>query len=297
MADAVNPLTAFSDIAVQLVERAASSIVSVRGGGRQPSSGIHWRSGVVVTAEEALEADDKITVVLPGGREVEASLAGRDPTTDVAALRFQPDGLPTATTSVATTRPGQFVAAVGSHDGAPLAALGAVAYAGGAWRSMRGGAIDSLIRLDLRLSPVAEGGAVVDDGGGVIGMAVLGPRGRPLAIPTSTIDRAVDQLLSRGHVFRGYLGAGLQNMRENKASGSDGRGVLVVSIDPDGPSKRAGAMVGDIIVAWDGKLIERVRDVMQLLGPESVGSSIELKVTRGGAPVALRIVVGERPVT
>jgi S1-C subfamily serine protease len=296
---AVNPLIAFSDIAIQLVERAAGSIVAVRGGGRQPSSGIHWRSGVVVTAEETLEADDKITIVLPGGRKVEASLAGRDPTTDVAVLRFQPDGLLTPITSVSTTRPGQFVAAVGSHEGAPIAALGAVAYVGAAWRSMRGGAIDSLIRLDLRLSPFAEGGAVVDASGSVIGMAVLGPRGRPLAIPTSTIDRAVDQLLSRGHVFRGYLGAGLQSMREHapKVSGTDGRGVLVVSIDPNGPSKRAGMLVGDIIVAWDGKPIERVRDVMQLLGSESVGTSVELNVTRGGAPIALGIVVGERPVT
>ena len=130
-------------------------------------------------------------------------------------------------------------------------------------------------------------------------MAVLGPRGRPLAIPTSTIDRAVDQLLSRGHVFRGYLGAGLQNIREHapKASGTDGRGVLVVSVDSDGPSKRAGMLVGDIVVAWDGQPIERVRDVMLLLGPESVGSSVELNVVRGGAPIALRIVVGERPVT
>ena len=299
MADAVNPLIAFSDLAIQLVERAAGGIVAVRGGGRQPSSGIHWRSGVIVTAEEALEADDKITVILPGGREVDASLAGRDPTTDVAVLRFQPDGLPTPTTAVAATRPGQFVAAVGSHEGAPLAARGAVAYAGGAWRSMRGGAIDSLIRLDLALSSVAEGGAVIDASGSVVGMAVLGPRGRPLAIPTSTIDRAVDQLLSRGHVFRGYLGAGLQNIREHapQASGADGRGVLVVSVDPDGPSKRAGMLVGDIVVAWDGKPIERVRDIMQLLGSESVGSSIELSVTRGGASIALRIVVGERPVT
>ncbi len=298
MADAVNTLIAFSDSAVQLVEHAASSIVTVRGGGRWPSSGIHWRPGVVVTAEEALERDDKITVVLPGGREVEASLAGRDPTTDVAALRFQPDGLPTATTAVATPRPGQLVAAVGGHEGAPLAALGVVAYAGAAWR-MRGGEIDGLISMNLTLSPVAEGGAVIDAGGGVIGMAVLGPRRRPLAIPTSTIDRAVDQLLSRGHVFRGYLGAGLQNMREHapKATVTDGQGVLVVSVDPEGPSQRAGMLVGDIVAAWNGKPVERVRDVIQLLGPESVGSSVELNVTRGGAPIMLRIVIGERPVT
>ncbi len=299
MAELANSLVAFSDSAAQLVESAASSIVAVRGGGRWPSSGVHWRPGVIVTAEETLEGDGQITLILPGGREIEASLAGRDPTTDVAALRFQPDGLPSVTTASASLRPGQIVAAIGSHDGAPVAAFGAFAYAGGAWRSMRGGAIDSLIRLDLNLSPVAEGGAVVDALGRVVGMAVLGPRRRPLSIPTSTIDRAVDQLLARGHAFRGYLGAGLQNIREHapRASAAQGRGVLVVSVDQEGPSKRAGLLVGDIVVAWNGKPIERVRDVMHLLGPESIGSSVELSVTRGGAPVTLRIVVGERPVT
>jgi hypothetical protein len=64
MADAVNALITFSDTAIHLVERAAGSIVTVRGGGRQPSSGIHWRSGVIVTAEEALEADEKLEGVM-----------------------------------------------------------------------------------------------------------------------------------------------------------------------------------------------------------------------------------------
>jgi S1-C subfamily serine protease len=98
MAEFTNPLVTFSDHAAQLVERAASSIVAVHGVGRGSSSGIHWRSGVIVTAEEVLERDEDIKITLPGGREVEASLAGRDPTTDVAVLQFQPDGLPTAST-------------------------------------------------------------------------------------------------------------------------------------------------------------------------------------------------------
>src|ERR1700757_4526573 len=96
MAEPTNPLIAFSNAAAQVVERSASSIVAVHGGGRWPSSGIHWRSGVIVTAEEVLERDEDIKVVLPGGRVVAASLAGRDASTDVAVLRFQPDGLAAA---------------------------------------------------------------------------------------------------------------------------------------------------------------------------------------------------------
>jgi S1-C subfamily serine protease len=295
------PLLAFSDDVAKLVERAASSIVAVHGGGRWPSSGIHWRSGVIVTAEEVLERDENIKLTLPGGRVADASLAGRDPTTDVAVLRFQPDGLPVATTAEAPLRAGQVVVAVGNHDGAPLAALGIVAFAGGAWHSLRGGTIDSLIRLDLALSPAAEGGALVDLQDRVVGMTVLGPRHRALSIPSSTVDRAVDQLLARGHVFRGYLGAGLQPMKQERASnGSQSlgsrRGVLVVSVDPNGPAARAGILVGDIVTAWNGQPIERVREIMRLLGSESVGNTVDLALIRGGAPTTLRVVIGERSV-
>ena len=300
MVEPGSPLLAFSDHAAELVERVAGSIVAVDGGGGWPSSGIHWRSGVIVTAEEVLERDENIKLTLPGGRIADASLAGRDPTTDVAALRFQPDRLPVATTAGASLRAGHVVVAVGNHDGAPLAALGIVALAGGAWHSVRGGTIDRLIRLDLALSPAAEGGALVDLQGRIIGMTVLGPRRRALSIPSSTIDRTVDQLLARGHVFRGYLGASLQSVKRESTNGSQAsagqRGVLVVSIDPNGPSARAGILVGDIVTAWNGQPIAGVREIMRLLGPESIGSTVDLGLIRGGTPTALQVVIGERPV-
>jgi S1-C subfamily serine protease len=302
MAEPNNPLVAFSDHIAQLVERSAGTLVAVQGGGRWSSSGIHWRSGVIVTAEEALERDDDIKITLPGGRQVDATLAGRDPTTDVAVLRFQPDGLPIAPTANVSLRSGQVALAVGNHEGTPLAALGVIALAGGAWHSRRGGTIDSLIRLDLSLHPAGEGGALVDVQGQVAGMTVLGPRRRALAIPASTINQTVDQLLIRGHVFRGYLGAGLQpvrhgrNSKDSLPSGS-GSGVLVVSIDPDGPAARAGLLVGDIIVAWNAEQVDRVRDVIRFLGADSTGKTVDLGLIRGGTPTPLKVTLGERPVT
>jgi len=302
MTESSNPLVAFSDHAAQLVARAAGSIVAVHGGGRRSCSGIHWRSGIIVTAEEVLERDEGIKITLPGGRLVEASLAGRDPTTDIAVLRFQADGSAAAPTAdAASLRAGHVVLAVGNREGAPVASLGIVAVAGGAWHSLRGGAIDNLIRLDMALSPAAEGGALVDTQGRIAGMAVLGPRRRVLAIPTSTIDRVVDQLLAKGHVFRGYLGAGLQPVRLARPVGhappsGGGRGILVVSLDPDGPAARAGVLVGDIVTAWNAKPVDRVREVMRLLGPDSVGHAVDLALLRGGVPTELKVVVGERAV-
>jgi S1-C subfamily serine protease len=286
----MGPLVALSDHAAALVERVAGATVAVRAG-RSWSSGIHWRFGVIVTAEEVLDRDDNIKVVLPGGREVAATLAGRDPTTDVAVLRFQPDGLTVAEIAESgALRPGNIVLAVGNHAGAPVANLGSVAFVGGAWMSQRGGAIDTLLRLDLTLSPAAEGGALADMHGRVLGMVVAGPRGRVLAIPRATIDRAVDALLAKGYVGRGYLGAGLQPIRSRERAG-----VLVASIDPDGPAARAGLIVGDIVTAWNAAPIGRVREVMRLLGPDSVGTAVDLALSRGGAPAALKVVIGERP--
>jgi S1-C subfamily serine protease len=301
MPESNNPLIAFSEQSAQLVARVAGGIVAVHGGGRYPASGIHWRPGVIVTAEEVLERDDDIGVVLPGGRKVTATLVGRDPSTDVAVLRFAPDGMPAVETAdAASLRPGNVVLVVGGYDGAPIASLGIVAFVGGAWHSMRGGTIDSLLRLDLALSPAAEGGALIDGEGRVLGMAVTGPRRRVLAIPKSTIDRSVDQLLAKGHVSRGYLGAGLQPVRLPRQAGGTGeskRGVLVASIDPDGPGARHGLLVGDIITTWSGKPVERVREVMRLLGPESPGTSVDLQLLRGGAPATISVVIGERPLT
>ena len=301
MPETTNALSALSDSTTQLVEHSARSVVAVHSGGRWPASGIHWRSGIVVTAEEVLERDENIKLTLPGGRVAEATLVGRDPTTDVAVLRFQPDGLPVAATTSAAPRAGDMVLAVGNHEGSPLAALGIIALASGPWHSARGGTIDNFIRLDLALSPVGEGGALVGTHGQVMAMTVLGPRHRAIAIPASTIERSVDQLLARGQVFRGYLGAGLRPVgrwrrSDGPAASGEGRGVLVVSIDPDGPSRRAGLLLGDIVTSWNGQPIDRVRDVMHLLGPESVGATADLGLTRGGVPAALKVVIGERPV-
>jgi S1-C subfamily serine protease len=95
-------------------------------------------------------------------------------------------------------------------------------------------------------------------------------------------------------VGRGYLGAGLQHVR---VAGENGRrsGVLVVSIDPEGPAAKAGLLVGDIITSWNDTAVERARDVMRLLGPDSVGKSAALKILRGGAATNVSITIGERP--
>jgi len=288
------------------VDRAARSVVAVHARDRLGASGVLWRDGVVVAASDAVERDEDLAVTLPDGQRLTAALAGRDPTTDVAVLRVESmQGVTvTETGDPAALRPGHFALAVGrrgDEGAAVVASLGIVATSAGPWRSMRGGAIDRLIRLDLRLDPTAEGGALVDAAGKTMGIVVPGPRRRVLAIPATTIDRVADQLLAKGRIPRGYVGLGMRRVRldaklAQSLSPPRRTGVIVLSVDSDGPAARAGLMLGDVLITWGGSPVADVRDIMERLGPESVGTAVELGVIRAGTPTRASVAIVERPV-
>src|SRR5215831_9404681 len=131
MTDAVSPTPSQPQSPLQLshdfaalVAAAAPAVVAVHGGGRRPSSGIIWQPGVVVTAEETVANDTGLTLVLPGGGSAQATLAGRDPSTDIAVLRY--DGAPPAAAfasapAAAGLQAGQLALAIGSAEGGAVA--------------------------------------------------------------------------------------------------------------------------------------------------------------------------------
>jgi len=163
--------------------------------------------------------------------------------------------------------------------------------AGGRWRSLRGGVIDSRIELDVTLRRSAEGGLVLDASGNGIGMAVFGPRRRVLVIPSATIERVATQLQSHGRIARGYLGLGLQPVRLD----GEGVGAMVMSVDTKGPGAAAGVRQGDVIVAWNGQQIRGVQTLLDELGPESAGVAVLLSLRRAGEPIEKSLTIGERP--
>jgi len=274
----------------RLVATTAPSVVAVHSH-RSRASGFLWRKGLVVTADEALAEEGDIAVVLPGGATAKATLAGRDPATNVALLRVEgADATPVAF-DTGPVKPGALALTIGARDGEPLAAIGIVSLAGPKWRSLRGGEIDARIELDLSLSRVAEGGLVVDATGRAIGMAVFGPRRRVLVIPAATIERVAAKLETHGRIPRGYLGLGLQPIRLDEG----GVGAIVMSVDRDGPGAAAGLAQGDVIAAWDGRPIESVSALRRALGPESIGTTAVLSLKRAGAPAQATITIGERP--
>jgi S1-C subfamily serine protease len=289
-----NALTQFSRDLAATIDATSPAIVAVHGRGRLPSSGIVWEPGLVVTAEETVARDADLALTLADGRRVEATLAGRDPSTDIAVLRFAGEARPIAHTAVSELRPGHFAVAVGRADAEVIAAFGIVALAGGPWHSSHGGKIDARLRFDLRLAMTAEGGALVTPDGELIGMAVHGPRRRVLAIPTATIARVVATIKEKGHVARGYLGVSLQSVPIREGE-HHRRGAMVVTVDPAGPAHAGGLKQGDVIVALDGEPVTGVRGVYQRLGPDSVGRRAAIDLLRAGTPTKLEVTVAARP--
>jgi S1-C subfamily serine protease len=160
----------------QLVEGVSKSVVEVRSGKRAFASGFVWRPELVVTADEALDDDESASVELDG-HTFEAAVVGRDPSTDVAVLRVSGLGAPALPlASGFAPRTGEIVLAAARRDDGISARLGIVSMTGGPWLSIRGGQLDSLIRLDIRLGRRSEGGPVIDSEGRVFGMAVRGVR-------------------------------------------------------------------------------------------------------------------------
>jgi serine protease DegQ len=290
-------LLSLSNDLAAAVERAAPCIVAVHAR-RPPSTGLHWRPGIVVTADHTVRTEQDITVTTADGRSLPAVLAGRDPGTDLAVLRVTGLGAPTAVPGEdAGLRVGHMVLALGYG---PRASWGVISALGPRWRSWRGGEIDRLVRLDLVLYPGFSGGPLVDTAGRVVGLNTSGlARETNLAVPLTTVSRVAEELSSKGHVSRGYLGVGMQPVRLpaplRTALGlrTEG-GLIVVMVEPDGPAARAGLLLGDVLVALDGAPTQDLEDVQVLLGPDRIGRAVSALVVRAGGRAELRVTVGER---
>jgi S1-C subfamily serine protease len=293
----MDALLSLSNDLAAAVERAAPAVVAVHAR-RLPSTGIHWRPGIVVTAEHTVRTAEDITVTMTDGRSLPAVLAGRDPGTDLAVLRVADAGSVVATLGDDTAlKVGHMVLALGYG---PRASWGVISALGPRWRSWRGGDIDRLVRLDLVLYPGFSGGPLVDAAGRVVGLNTSGlARETRLALPVTMVTRVADELLQKGHVSRGYLGLGMQPVRlpePLRAQLGLGDGALiVVMVEPSGPAARAGVLLGDVLVALDGEPVGDLDDVQARLGSDRVGAEISAVVLRGGVRTELRITVGEQP--
>jgi S1-C subfamily serine protease len=295
----MSTLPEISNLLAAAVESVSPAVVAVNARPRLASTGIHWRAGMIVTADHTVRADEDITITRADGRTFPATLAGRDPGTDLAVLRVTDADVPTVELGdPASLRVGHLVMAVGYG---PRASWGMVHALGGRWRTGRGGEVDQFLRPGLTLYPGFSGGPLVDAQGRVVGMNTSGlSRQLELAVPATTVSRVADELLEKGRVTRGFIGVGLHPVplpdAWRRALPIPAEiGLMVLSAQPDGPAATAGVMLGDVLVALDGTPVHESDDVQRLVSARRVGATLVATILRAGSPTEIRITVGERP--
>jgi S1-C subfamily serine protease len=292
-----------TDLSAQLssaAERASRYIVAIRARRRIPSSGIIWRDGLIVSASHTVRRDGRVPVTLPSGDSVEATVVARDPETDLVILRA--DGLPAAAPRAQSTESavGSLVLAIGRPGRATTASFGIVSATIDGWRSPQGRRVDGLLRLDLSVYDGFSGGALVAASAGVIGLdnsALAG--GGAAALPASVIDSIVDDLLSRGHVSRPYLGVAAHPV--TLSSSTVGRlgldradGLVVLSVADDTPAARAGILVGDVLLDIKGISLARPADLLDALLAMKAGEAAPIRLVRGGVLKTLNVTPVDR---
>jgi S1-C subfamily serine protease len=295
-------LIELSDALAQATDRAATNTVAVHAEARGSSSGVIWRTGIIVTSEHALRRDDEIHVTLADGRVVPAILAGRDPSTDLAVLKCAEAATPvTEFGDAGAVKPGSLTLVVGrTRASGPVAALGVVSLAAAERKTWTGASLAPYIRLDIALSPTAAGAAAVDAHGRIFGIATPRfARFGAIAVPASTVNTVVDTLLQKGRIPRGYLGVGLQPVRLPEAlrqslHREQKTAAIILEVESESPAHKAGLVIGDIIVALSGQPVARLEDVHSQLQGAAIGKSLTLGFVRGGTFQETHVVVGER---
>jgi S1-C subfamily serine protease len=257
----------------------------------------------VVTADHTLGQEEDIQLTLPGGKRVDATLAGRDSGTDIALLKVEGLGSSAAPGGGGNAaKVGELALVLGrSPDSGPNASLGVISALSGPWRTWRGGRLDQYIRLDATLFPNSSGGAVVDCRGQLLGIATSGlSRIAGLAIPASSVNRVLDALLDKGYVPRGYLGIGVQPVIIPEAlrtslSIPNQSGIIVVSVEPGGPADQAGVLLGDILLGVGNTQLEHIEELRVFSDSGVIGKPLKAKLIRAGTLQEVAITVGERP--
>ncbi|HST06114.1 MAG TPA: trypsin-like peptidase domain-containing protein [Chloroflexia bacterium] len=290
-------LSRFSNGLADAVERVGKSIVLVNGRERQAASGIVFANGVVLTAAHVIEQDNP-EIETASGQKFKATLAGRDPITDLAVLKV--DGLDAEPAVLGTSaKVGQFVLSVGRpSSGQPMASGGIVSAVGGPLRTREGVLLEQYLATDARPYPGFSGGPLINADGEVLGVMTSGILGNSsVVIPSAVAARVAKALLESGTIKRGYLGIGSQavDLAESQRAGhKQESGLLIVHVDENSPAAQAGVLIGDILVGLDGQTVTDGDALVALLSGDRIGKSLKADIIRGGEARSLDVTLGER---
>jgi len=298
-----NILVELSDALAAAAERGGGATVLVNARRRMAASGIVYAADQILTANHVVERDEDISVALPDGTELAATVTGRDPGSDLALLKLERAAASPAEPTKTPARVGQIALALGrpSKEGIE-ASLGTVSAIGGPFRTHHGGMLERYLRTDSIPYPGFSGGPLVAADGTILGLNTSGlTRGAAITIPADIAWKVAEDIAKHGHIRRGYLGirsqtveipTAMQNvLRQTQVNAT---GLLVMGVEDDSPAAKGGLMVGDILVGVDGSPVKHHDDLFAHLTGDVIGKSTPIDVLRGGKQQTVNIVIGER---
>lgn len=259
--------------------------------------------GYVLTNHHVVKDADEIIVKLTDRRELEAKLIGSDPRTDVALLKVEASDLPVARIgSSKKLKVGEWVLAIGTPFGFDHSVTAGIVSAKG--RSLPGDNYVPFIQTDVAINPGNSGGPLFNMDGKVVGMNSQiysrsgGYMGLSFAIPMEVTMNVVEQLKAHGKVARGWLGVQIQDVTRELAESfamSRPHGALVSRVVPDSPAEKAGLMIGDIIVEFNGQEIETSAELPPIVGMTPIDEQARVKIIRQGEKKTIVVTIGLLP--
>ena len=248
-------------------------------------------SGIVVTNNHVIANAEQITVTLSDDTTLQAEVIGRDGVTDLALLKVEPKTpLPAATWGDSTkVKVGDWVLAIGNPFGLGGSVTSGIISATA--RDIHSGPYDDFLQTDASINRGNSGGPMFNLAGDVIGIntAIFSPSGGSIgigfAIPSALARPIIEQLRTTGKVERGWIGARIQPVTDEiaEAVGLDkGRGAMIAVIDPASPAAQAKLQPGDVIISYDGKPIDRSRQLPRMVADTPPETPVKLTVWRDG---------------
>jgi serine protease Do len=260
--------------------------------------------GYILTANHVIQGADEIKVTLSDKREFKGKIVGSDIMTDIGVVKIDAKDLPSVKMGdSAKLRVGETVLAIGSPYGlSQTVTMGIVSAVGRANVGIAD--YEDFIQTDAAINPGNSGGALVNVRGELVGINTAifstsgGYQGIGFAVPTSMAKAAMDSLINKGKVVRGWLGVSIQNLTPELAKQfelTDGKGVLVGDIVEDSPADKGGLQRGDIIVEVQGKKIDDPNQIRNMVAGIEPGQEIEMKIIRENKPITKNVTVSELP--
>lgn len=306
-------LDAYSRAVIAVIDAVGPAVVSISTGKGKKSdelvpmgagSGFAITpDGYILTNSHVVSRAKQIEVVFINGERYRAEMVGQDASTDLAVIHVEASRLPYATLSDKTVlKVGQLVIAMGNPFGFQnTVSTGVVSAIGRALRSQQGQLIENIIQHTSPLNPGNSGGPLLDSRGHVVGIntAIIAmAQGIGFAIPAGTARWVVTQLMTQGRVRRSYVGIVGQArvldrriVRYHKLEKD--QAVEIVSLDPQGPAKRAGILEQDIVVAINGVSVTNIDEIFHHLAEWPIGQALEITIIRGKERKDFKVITTE----